>query len=78
MAPGRVDNPNADNAAYPIHTRRKRLNVDASAAVLGPLRGGNVQRHTIEDPGWWRADVGAFKNLNIYDRVNPTGAWRGL
>jgi len=68
--PDRIGNPNADNAAYKIHTRQHWFNVGALAAVpAGQFRGGNLQRNSIEGPGWWRADVGAFKNIRIVERL---------
>ena len=68
--PDRIGNPNADNTAYKIHTRQHWFNVGALAAVpAGQLRGGNLQRNSIEGPGWWRADTGLFKNVRIYERL---------
>ncbi len=69
--PDRVADPNADGAAYKIHTRQHWYNVNAFTAVpVGQFRPGNNQRNDIEGPGWWRADVGAFKNLTIFERVH--------
>ena len=68
--PDQVANPNADNPAYKIHTRQHWFNVGAFTAVPGQLRGGNAQRNDIEGPGWWRADLGLFKNVKIYERLN--------
>jgi outer membrane receptor protein involved in Fe transport len=69
--PDRIGNPNADNPAYPIHTRQHWFNVGAFAAVpAGQIRGGNAQRNIVEGPGWWRADAGVFKNVTIFDRVH--------
>jgi len=69
--PDRIADPNTDSAAYPIHTRQHWFNVNAFAAVpAGQIRGGNAQRNTVEGPGWWRADVGLFKNLTLYDRLH--------
>ena len=68
--PDRIGDPNADNSAYKIHTRQHWFNVGALAAVpAGQFRGGNFQRNSIEGPGWWRADVGLFKNVRIYERL---------
>lgn len=68
--PDRVGNPNADNPAYPIHTRQHWFNVGAFTAVPGQIRAGNAQRNSIEGPGWWRADLGLFKNVTFYDRLH--------
>ena len=68
--PDRIGDPNADNPNYKIHTRQHWFNVGALAAVpAGQFRGGNLQRNSIEGPGWWRADVGLFKNVRIYERL---------
>jgi hypothetical protein len=68
--PDRVANPNADSATYKIHTRQHWFNVDAFKAVPNLPRGGNEQRNIIEGPGWWRADVGLFKNVAVIDRIH--------
>jgi hypothetical protein len=69
--PDRVGDPNADNSAYKIHTRQHWFNVGAFTAVpAGQIRGGNVQRNVIEGPGWWRADMGLFKNVNFTERLH--------
>ena len=66
-----VANPNADNPGYKIHTRQHWFNVNAFTAVpAGQLRGGNEQRNIIEGPGWWRADLGLFKNVNFTERLH--------
>ena len=68
--PDRIGDPNSDNAGYKIHTRQHWFNLGALAAVpAGQYRGGNLQRNSIEGPGWWRADVGAFKNIRIVERL---------
>ena len=69
--PDRVADPNADNPAYKIHTRQHWFNVNAFQAVpAGQIRGGSVQRNIIEGPGWWRADTGLFKNVNLAESVH--------
>ncbi len=69
--PDQVANPNADNPGYKIHTRQHWFNVNAFTAVpAGQLRGGNEQRNIIEGPGWWRADLGLFKNVNFTERLH--------
>ena len=68
--PDRIGDPNADNPSYKIHTRQHWFNVGALAAVpAGQYRGGNLQRNVIEGPGWWRADVGLFKNVRVFERL---------
>jgi outer membrane receptor protein involved in Fe transport len=69
--PDRVGDPNADNPGYKIHTRQHWFNVGAFSAVpAGQIRGGNAQRNVIEGPGWWRADLGLFKNVTLYERLH--------
>ncbi len=69
--PDRTGNPNADNAAYAIHTRQHWFNINAFSAVpAGQVRGGNAQRNVVEGPGWWRADLGLFKNVTFHDRLH--------
>lgn len=69
--PDRVGDPNADNPSYAIHTRQHWFNVNAFSAVpAGQIRGGNSQRYIVEGPGWYRADVGAFKNITFYERLH--------
>jgi hypothetical protein len=69
--PDRVGEPNANNPNYAIHTRQHWFNVNAFSAVpAGQYRGGNAQRNQVEGPGWWRADVGLFKNVNIAEKLH--------
>lgn len=74
--PDRIGNPNTADAQGPIaltngiHNRQRWFNPNAFAAVPnGQVRVGNAQRNTINGPGWWRADVGVFRNFKIYDRL---------
>lgn len=68
--PDRVSDPNVAGTSGPLHTRAQWFNTRAFTAVpAGQLRGGNAQRNVVEGPGWWRADMGAFKNIRIYERL---------
>lgn len=74
--PDRVGNPNTAATtgalALPngIHNRQRWYNPNAFVPVpYGQLRGGNAQRNSINGPGWWRADVGLFRNIRLYDRL---------
>lgn len=67
--PDQIADPN-NPGSYPIHNRTHWFNVNAFRAVpAGQFRGGNAQRNVIDGPGWWRADVGVFKNIRIFDRL---------
>ncbi|HEU4636064.1 MAG TPA: TonB-dependent receptor, partial [Edaphobacter sp.] len=69
--PDRVGDPNQGSPDNPIHNRRHWFNVNAFSAVpAGQVRGGNAQRNVVEGPGWWRADAGLFKNLNITESMH--------
>ena len=75
--PDRVGNPNTATTtgsfALPndIHNRQRWYNPNAFTAVpYGQIRGGNAQRNSVNGPGWWRADVGLFRNIRIYERLN--------
>lgn len=70
--PDRVGDPNvATTASGPIHNRLHWFNINAFSAVpTGQVRGGNAGRNTINGPGWWRVDPGAFRNVKIHERLN--------
>lgn len=75
--PDRVGDPNTatttGNYSLPngIHNRQRWFNPNAFAAVPnGQIRGGNLQRNSINGPGWWRADVGVFRNIRIFENLN--------
>lgn len=69
--PDRVGDPNNGGPNNPIHTRLHWFNINAFAAVpAGQIRPGNAQRNQVEGPGWWRADMGLFKNVTFYERLH--------
>ncbi len=75
--PDRVGDPNSAQTqgtySLPngIHNRQRWFNPNAYTPVPnGQLRGGNAQRNSINGPGWWRADVGLFRNIKLYENLN--------
>lgn len=69
--PDRVGDPNQGTPDNPIHNRQHWFNVNAFRAVpAGQVRDGNAQRNVVQGPGWWRADAGLFKNLNITESMH--------
>jgi outer membrane receptor protein involved in Fe transport len=68
--PDIVSNPNIGTPSYAIRNRLHWFDVNSFTAVpAGQIRGGNAPRNSVIGPGWWRADVGVFKNIRIYDHV---------
>ena len=75
--PDRIGDPNSASTqgGFPlpngIHNRQRWYNPNVFAPVpAGQYRGGNNQRNDINGPGWWRADVGLFRNFRIVENVN--------
>ncbi len=75
--PDRIGDPNSASTTGPIalpngiHNRQRWFNPNAFVPVPnGQIRGGNAQRNLIDGPGWWRTDVGLFRNVKLYERLN--------
>ncbi len=69
--PDQIANPNQGTPGNPIHNRQHWFNINAFTAVpAGQIRGGNAERNVVQGPGWWRADTGLFKNVNLTERTH--------
>lgn len=78
LRPNQVSNPNNGFAGHPLHPNGHQYSTGANPwfntgafVATDPTSNvpGTAKRGMINGPGFWRADVGIFRNFKIYDRL---------
>jgi hypothetical protein len=67
LRPDMVLNPNSGYGQTQVHTRQHWFNQTAFLAPApGTFRVGNERRGVVNGPGFYRIDVGLFRNFRVY------------